>query len=189
MDKIIERKTNETDIFCEWDADIETSQIEIPCGFMSHMLELLCFHSGIRIILKARGDVHVDYHHLTEDLGIVMGRAFYENLSEKPNSRYGWSAIPMDGSLVLSSIDISGRSELTWKVEFPTSRCGDFDLELIQEFWKAFSRESRMTIHFHQLSCDNSHHLSEALFKSAGRSLFQAMEETDSIRSTKGTIK
>lgn len=183
-----ERKTTETEIYCEWDAEVDRSEISIPCGFLSHMLELFCFHADIRMIIKGKGDIQVDYHHLVEDLGILMGKAFYENIYRKPNLRYGWSVLPMDGSLVLTSVDISGRSHLSWQIHFPAQKCGDFDLELVEEFWKAFCRESRTTLHFVQYSCDNSHHLCEALFKSAGKSFLQAMKSSADIQSTKGIL-
>lgn len=188
MGTVFERKTSETEIFCEWDAEVDRSEINIPCGFLCHMLDLFCFHAGIKVIIRGKGDLQVDYHHLVEDLGIVLGKAFYAKIYQNPNSRYGWSVLPMDGSLVLSSVDISGRSSLSWKINFPAQKCGDFDLELVEEFWKAFSRESRTTVHFVQLSCDNSHHLCEALFKSAGRSFALAMKPSEEIRSTKGIL-
>lgn len=184
----LERTTGETEICLTLENSQEKSQISISCGFMEHMIELFSFHAGISLKISGSGDIQVDYHHIVEDLGIVMGKAFLELFRSQPNSRYGWSLIPMDGSLVMTSIDISGRNRLVWEVSFPSEKCGDFDMELVREFWESFTRESRVTLHVHQVCSDNSHHLAEAVFKGIGRSLRQALVGSESIQSTKGVI-
>lgn len=189
MPVTLERETKETKIKVTLDANVETAcSIDIPCGFMEHMLSLFTFHSGLSLQISGNGDTKVDYHHIIEDLGIVLGRSFLEMFRTSANSRYGWNIIPMDGSLVMTSLDISGRSKLVWELDFPTEKCGDFDLELIREFWEAFVREARITLHVHKIVSDNSHHLAEALFKSLGKSFKQAMVPCGSLQSTKGSI-
>ncbi len=152
------------------------------------MLELFAFHAGIGLSITATGDVDVDYHHLTEDIGILLGKAFERARAERVCERYGWCMLPMDGSLVLAAVDFSGRGQFEWRGEFPAARCGDFDLELIAEFWKAVCREGRITFHAQALACDNAHHLAEALFKGAGRAFRQALTPAEEVQSTKGTL-
>jgi len=188
MSIIKERKTKETNIKVVLGEKGTINNVDISCGFMEHMLDLFAFHAGVELQIKGKGDVNVDFHHTVEDLGIVLGCSFLDLFKNSTNSRYGWSLIPMDGSLVMTSLDISGRNKLIWEVEFPTEKCGNFDLELIREFWEAFVREARITMHVHQIAADNSHHLSESIFKSLGRSFRQAMVHSDSLQSTKGMI-
>ncbi len=185
---VIERETNETKIKVKLNKGTKRSDIDVPCGFIAHMLDLFSFHAGISLTVEGKGDIQVDYHHLVEDLGIAIGQSFLQLFRSENNSRYGWSIIPMDGSLVMTSIDISGRGKLFWKVSFPTERCGDFDLELIHEFWESFSRESRVTLHVQEITSDNSHHLAEAVFKSIGKTLRQAITLSETTQSTKGMI-
>jgi imidazoleglycerol-phosphate dehydratase len=152
------------------------------------MLELMSHRGRLGLVLEASGDVHIDAHHLTEDVGIVLGMALKEMLqSEKtPRARYGWCLLPMDGSLVRIAIDLSGRGGLYWEGSFPTDKCGDFDLELVPEFFSGFCRESRATMHIGILAADNSHHAAEALFKGAGLALDMALAPTAIDPSTKG---
>jgi len=184
----IERKTKETGVSVELSLGGGQADIEISCGFLSHMIELFAFHAGVGLKVQASGDERVDYHHLAEDVGILLGRAFLQAGSERPVKRYGWCAIPMDGSLVLAAVDVSGRGQFEWKGEFPAERCGDFDLELVPEFWKAFCREGKITFHAQALACDNAHHLAEALFKGAGRAFREAFSPAEALQSTKGTL-
>lgn len=184
----IERETRETQIKVKLEKRNGRSKIDLPCGFISHMLDLFAFHAGILLSIEGKGDIHIDYHHLVEDLGIVIGQSFLELSRSECNSRYGWSVIPMDGSLVMTSMDISGRGKLVWKVSFPTERCGDFDLDLVQEFWESFTREAKITLHVNEIHSDNSHHLAEAIFKSIGQSIRQAISPSEIVQSTKGLI-
>ncbi|NCB15219.1 MAG: imidazoleglycerol-phosphate dehydratase, partial [Synergistales bacterium] len=165
-----------------------TCRLDLPCGFLAHMLELLAFHGRFDLEVQARGDVQVDAHHLTEDLGIVLGEALGELARSEPRERYGWCLLPMDGSLVLTAADLGGRGQFEWKGAFPAEKCGDFDMELIPEFWKAFCREGKITLHAQALACDNAHHLAEALFKGAGRALRDAFLPSENLQSTKGTL-
>ncbi len=182
------RSTKETSISLVMDLDGSQRRFEIQCGFLAHMLELFAFHAGIGIELTAMGDVEVDYHHLVEDIGILIGRAFARELEGRSIQRYGWCAMPMDGSLVLIAVDFSGRGQFEWDGSFPSQRCGDFDLDLLPEFWRAVCRECRITLHARALACDNSHHLGEALFKGAGRAFRQALTPATELQSTKGTF-
>jgi len=186
MAKRYERRSSETAIEFEFLPQGEKNRVESPCGFLNHMIDLFLHHAGIPGRLSATGDVEVDAHHLTEDVGILMGAAFLDLFRRGPCERYGSIALPMDGTLVLVALDISGRGGLTWNADFPTSRCGEFDTELVKEFWTAFSREARLTLHLHALTVDNSHHLSEAAFKGIGRALKAALAPACGETSTKG---
>lgn len=183
------RTTKETSV--EISLDIEPSEqnisIDTGCGFMDHMLTLLAFHGGWSLLVKGKGD-DADDHHITEDLAITLGTVVLKSLEGRKYRRYGWCAMPMDGTLVLASVDLSGRGSFTPDLPFPTEKCGSFDTELIDEFWRAFARESRSTVHLRALSVDNSHHLAEGTFKGMGQALRQALERDKSIRSTKGTL-
>ncbi|MCF4152496.1 imidazoleglycerol-phosphate dehydratase [Dethiosulfovibrio sp. F2B] len=185
----LKRETKETSICLSLEISSEERSVDIDtgCGFMDHMLTLMAFHGGMSLKISARGD-DVDDHHLTEDLAIVLGSALLKSLEGRKYERYGWCALPMDGSLALVAVDLSGRGSLTMEAPFPTEKCGTFDLELIQEFWRAFSREARATVHVKALAVDNSHHLAEAIFKGAGRALGQALAESGDLNSTKGML-
>ena len=152
------------------------------------MLDLLAHRARLELEIEADGDIQVDAHHLTEDIGIVMGTALKEMLLSRqtPQKRYGWCLLPMDGSLVRVALDISGRGGLYWQGRFPTDRCGDFDLELVPEFFGAFCRESRSTMHISILEADNSHHAAEAVFKGVGLALDMALAACETEESTKG---
>ncbi|MDD4837143.1 MAG: imidazoleglycerol-phosphate dehydratase [Dethiosulfovibrio sp.] len=183
------RTTKETSVEISLEvAPIEqTVSVETGCPFMDHMITLLAFHGGWSLTVSAQGD-DVDDHHITEDLAITLGSSVLKSLEGRTYRRYGWCAMPMDGTLVLTSVDLSGRGSLTSDLPFPTEKCGSFDTELIEEFWRAFARESRSTVHLRALSVDNSHHLAEATFKGMGQALKQAMEDDRSVRSTKGVL-
>lgn len=182
------RNTRETSVVLALDLDDSAIDLDFQCGFLAHMLELFAFHAKIGLVIDACGDVEVDYHHLAEDIGIMMGRSFASELEGRVIQRYGWCAMPMDGSLVLVAVDFSGRGQFEWDGGFPSPRCGDFDLELLPEFWRAVCREGRITLHARTLACDNSHHLAEALFKGAGRAFRQALFPADELQSTKGAL-
>lgn len=156
------------------------------------MLELMAHRGRLSLSIEARGDVHVDAHHLTEDVGIVLGLAMKDLLLEVRSSggssikRYGWCLLPMDGSLAEIALDLGGRGGLFWEGTFPTDRCGEFDLELVPEFFRGFCRESRATLHIRLLAADNSHHAAEAVFKGVGVALDMALSPTSVAPSTKG---
>jgi len=182
-----ERRSRETEIDLSLSLEPGTGSIDVPCGFLGHMLELLAHHGGWTLTVTARGDLQVDAHHLTEDLGITLGQALLEELRNGAGrARYGWCALPMDGTLVLVAADLSGRPHLGWDAPFPSPRCGDFDTELVEEFWRGFCREARITLHVRTLAVDNAHHLAEAVFKGVGRALRQALVPTEEPGSTKG---
>ncbi|MDR1884910.1 MAG: imidazoleglycerol-phosphate dehydratase [Synergistaceae bacterium] len=165
-----------------------SSHIDIPCGFLAHMLDLMAHRGRFRLDLEATGDVCVDAHHLTEDVGITAGMALREMIVSEgiPRRRYGWCLLPMDGSLARVALDISGRGGLYWEGNFPTERCGNFDLELVPEFFRGFCRESRATLHISLLAADNSHHAAEAVFKGVGIALDMALQQAEAEPSTKG---
>lgn len=190
----IERKTAETDIALSLNLDGSgKSDIRTGCGFLDHMLTLFARHGRFDLNLLCRGDVEVDFHHTTEDVGIVLGTAFAEALGDKRGiERYGDTVLPMDEALVLTAVDLSGRAYLGYALEVPTEKVGSFDTELVQEFWMAFVRSAACTLHIRQLSGGNSHHIIEAAFKSAARSLKKAVSINAAcageIPSTKGVL-
>ena len=190
----ISRTTKETDITLSLELDgTGKSEIDTGCGFLNHMLTLFAAHGRFDLSVKCKGDYDVDYHHTTEDVGICLGLAFREALGAKKGiNRYGNMILPMDEALVMTAVDFSGRAFLGWDVEIPTQKVGDFDTELAEEFWRAFAGNSLCTLHFKQLAGKNSHHIIECAFKSAARSISQAVkinpELGDEIPSTKGMI-
>lgn len=190
----IKRDTRETQIELTLNLDgTGKASIASGCGFLDHMLELFARHGDIDLNVKCNGDTHVDYHHSVEDIGICLGKAFTEALGDKRGiTRYGSMMLPMDETLILSAVDISGRSHLAFGLSIPTQKVGDFDTELVEEFWLAFIREARMTLHIMQLDGKNSHHIIEGTFKSVARSLRQAVaicaETAGEIPSTKGVL-
>ena len=190
----IKRKTAETDIALSLNLDGSgKSDIHTGCGFLDHMLTLFARHGRFDLNLLCRGDVDVDFHHTTEDVGIVLVAAFAEALGEKRGiERYGDTVLPMDEALVLTAVDLSGRACLGYALEVPTEKVGSFDTELVQEFWMGFVRSAACTLHIRQLSGGNSHHIIEAAFKSAARSLKKAVSInaacTGEIPSTKGVL-
>ncbi len=186
MDVKIERRTKETDIELTLYGSGGERLLASGCGFLSHMLDLMCHRAGLGIDLKARGDVDVDYHHLTEDVGISLGQALRRIASAAPIRRYGFALLPMDGSLARVALDFSGRGGLWWSGSFPSQKCGDFDMELVPEFFAGFAREAGLTLHIALLEADNSHHAAEAVFKGVGLALSDALSPARGDPSTKG---
>ena len=190
----IKRKTNETDIEMTLNLDgTGKNTIDTGCGFLDHMLELFARHGRMDLTVRCVGDIHVDYHHTVEDVGIVLGQAFAKAIGEKRGiSRYGSILLPMDETLILASIDISGRAYLNYDVHIPTPAVGGMDTELVEEFFIAFVRNSDITLHIKQLEGKNSHHIIEGIFKAVGRALCKAVFEDKTlggeIPSTKGLL-
>ncbi|WP_417027366.1 imidazoleglycerol-phosphate dehydratase HisB [Baileyella intestinalis] len=190
----INRETAETKISLWLDLDgTGKTDIATGCGFMDHMLTLFAAHGRFDLMINASGDTYVDYHHLTEDLGICMGQAFDEALGDKRGiTRYGTKILPMDEALILTSVDISGRAFLDYRLEGLKEKVGDFDTELAREFVVAMVRNGGFTIHVRQLAGENTHHILEGMFKSLGRSMAKAVKiekgREDEIPSTKGMI-
>ena len=190
----INRKTAETDIALTLCLDGGgASVIDSGCGFLDHMLTLFARHGGFDLTVTCKGDTRVDYHHTVEDIGICLGEAFREALGDKKGIvRYGQMILPMDEALILSAVDCSGRGHLTYELQIPTEKVGDFDTELTEEFWAAFVRSAAVTLHIRQLSGKNSHHIIEGAFKSVARSLRQAVgidgRFADAVPSTKGVL-
>ena len=190
----IKRETKETAIQLSLNIDgTGKSEIDTGCGFLDHMLTLFAKHGRFDLDVKCDGDTNVDDHHTVEDVGICLGQAFAEALGEKMGIvRYGNMILPMDEALVISAVDLSGRSGLSYKLEIPTEKVGTFDTELVEEFWLAFVREAQCTLHLVQMSGTNSHHIIECAFKSVGRSMKQAVSLEagfeNEIPSTKGVL-
>ena len=189
----IERSTNETSINLFLNLDgTGKAKIETNIEFFDHMIDQLVFNSSVDLELNAQGDIGIDFHHTVEDCGICLGKAFLEAMGDKKGiSRYGFFLLPMDDALVRVALDFSGRSFLNWKVRFPTNSVGTFDLELVREFFNAFSMQSGATLHVEALDGFNSHHISEAIFKGMGRAIKMAVvknKSIESIPSTKGSL-
>ena len=190
----INRKTAETDIRLSLNLDGDgTSEIDTGCGFLDHMLTLFARHGRFNLTVNCKGDTWVDDHHTVEDVGIVLGTAFSEALGNKRGiCRYGDTVLPMDESLILSAVDLSGRAFLGYALNIPTEKVGTFDTELCEEFWLAFVRTSACTLHIRQLAGKNSHHIIEGAFKSVARSLRDAVAIdplfANDIPSTKGVL-
>ena len=190
----INRETTETRICLSLDLDGNGSyEIDTGCGFLDHMLELFARHGRFDLKLTCQGDTRVDDHHTTEDIGIVLGQAFSQALGEKRGiRRYGQTILPMDEALILTAVDLSGRGCLGYALEIPSQKVGNFDTELVQEFWLAFVRNAACSLHIRQLAGINSHHIIEGAFKSAARSLKEAAsidpETAQEIPSTKGLL-
>ncbi len=185
------RKTNETQIELSLDLDKTDYNINTSIGFFNHMLELFSHHGSFGLHLKATGDLDVDFHHLVEDVGILLGQAFYNVSGDKKGiKRYGFFTVPMDESLVECVIDFGGRPYLSYELEFNTSKCGDFDMELIEEFFRAFVNNAKINLHLIMHKGGNSHHVSEAAFKSFARALKESLTiENNILMSTKGIIE
>ncbi|GCF93492.1 imidazoleglycerol-phosphate dehydratase [Enterococcus florum] len=189
------RNTSETKIQLKLNIDGTGQQkIKTGVGFLDHMLELFARHGRFDLEIVCDGDVYVDAHHTTEDIGIAIGRAFSEALGERRGiKRYGSMLLPMDEALVMTALDISGRGMAVVELAIPTEKIGQqFDTELVEEFFIALARELGATIHLHQVAGKNSHHIVEACFKGIGRALGEAVTinqaAPDEIPSTKGTI-
>jgi imidazoleglycerol-phosphate dehydratase len=190
----VERVTKETSIAVAVDLDGSGRyDIATGVGFLDHMLEQLARHSLIDITLRAKGDLHIDFHHTTEDTGIALGQAVSQALGERVGiSRYGAALIPMDETLTQVALDASNRPYLIWKVNFSRPKLGEMDTELFKEWFQAFAQNAGITLHIENLYGENSHHIVESCFKGLARALRQAMtpdERLDGgVASTKGTL-
>ena len=190
----INRKTNETDIRLSLNLDGSgKSEINSGVGFLDHMLTLFAKHGRFDLVLSCDGDTYVDDHHSVEDIGIALGQAFEQALGEKRGIvRYGSFILPMDETLILAAVDISGRSYLNYDLHIPTQKVGTFDTELTEEFFLGFVRNANLTLHIKQLEGTNSHHIIEGAFKCFGRTMKQAVaidgQFSDEIPSTKGVL-
>ena len=188
------RNTAETRITVRLDLDgTGQARIATGVGFLDHMLTALARHSMMDLDIQAEGDLHIDFHHTTEDVGIVIGQALREALADKRGvRRYGTAAIPMDEALVDAAIDLSGRGLLVWSVRFERDKIGEMDTELFEEFFRALATNALITLHLHQRAGHNAHHVAEACFKATARALRQATEPdpraAGAIPSTKGTL-
>ena len=188
------RKTGETDIRVFLDLDGSgKNRIDTGVGFLDHMLELFARHGRFDLEVSCKGDTRVDDHHSTEDIGIALGVALEKALGDKKGIvRYGQTILPMDESLILSAVDLSGRGLLAYDLQIPTEKVGTFDTELTEEFFRALAVNARCTLHLRQLAGKNSHHIIEGAFKSTARSLRAAVrldpECADEIPSTKGVL-
>ncbi len=190
----IARKTTETDIRLRLNIDgVGQADVNTGIGFLDHMLNTFARHGRFDINIECTGDTFIDDHHTAEDVGITLGKAFAEALSEKRGiSRFGDRVIPMDEALILSAVDFSGRAYLEFQLDIPTEKVGTFDTELVKEFWMGFTGNAGCTLHIRQLAGSNSHHIIEGAFKSVARSIRDAVavEErfNDEIPSTKGLL-
>ena len=190
----VKRTTTETDIRLTLDLDGKgEASIDSGCGFLDHMLTLFAKHAGYDLFVSCKGDVQVDYHHTAEDIGIALGKAFLEALGDKKGiTRYGDIILPMDEALILAAVDISGRDHAAIRLNILAEKVGDFDTELCEEFWVAFAREAKLTLHVMQLAGKNSHHIIEGTFKAVARALAKGTaidcKRADEIPSTKGVL-
>ena len=186
------RETAETGISLRLNLDgTGKSQIDTGCGFLNHMLTLFAAHGKFDLTVKCVGDIDVDDHHSVEDIGICLGQAFQAALGDKRGiTRYGSFLLPMDEALILSAVDISGRSCLCYELNIPTEKIGTFDTELVEEFFLAFTRNCPMSLHLRSLAGKNAHHIVEGAFKSVARSLKAAvaLDGSNEIPSTKGVL-
>lgn len=189
----INRETGETQITFELQLDKQNaSKIQTGVGFLDHMLTLFAKHARISLVCLAKGDLEVDFHHITEDIGIVLGQCLNEALGDKAQiNRYGNAFVPMDESLGHCSLDLSGRSFLVFDAPFERDKVGDFDTELVQEFFQAVATNAKMTLHLRVLYGQNTHHKIESLFKAFGRALQEAVTinpQIEGVNSTKGVL-
>ena len=188
------RNTNETQITLNLSLDGSgKSNVDTGCGFLDHMLTLFAKHGRFDLEVTCQGDTYVDDHHTVEDVGITLGQAFKQALSNKAGiTRYGSCLLPMDEALIVSAVDLSGRSYLAYELNIPTQKVGTFDTELVEEFFWGFVRNAGATLHIRKLAGTNSHHIIEGAFKSVARSLKTAVaidpENADEIPSTKGVL-
>ncbi len=190
----IKRKTAETEVALRLSLDGGGAmKINTGCGFFDHMLTLFAAHSGYDLDIMCKGDTEVDYHHTVEDVAICLGDAFFEALGDKCGIyRYGDIVLPMDETLILAAVDISGREYLGFDAEIPAYKVGDFDTELCEEFFRAFVRRARITLHIKKMAGTNSHHIIEGIFKAAARALAKAtainLSAKGKLPSTKGAL-
>ena len=190
----INRKTEETQIKLNLNLDVcEKGIIQTGCGFLDHMLTLFAKHGNLTLSVLCQGDTDVDYHHTTEDIGIALGQALKEALGDcRGITRYSDITLPMDEALILAAVDISGRGMLCCDLPIPTHKVGDFDTELVYEFFEAFAKNAGITLHIRELAGRNSHHIIEGAFKAVARVIRGAVkidaEAKDAIPSTKGVL-
>ena len=190
----ITRNTSETQITIRVDLNgTGRTEIATGIGFLDHMLTAFGRHALLDLEVRAQGDLHIDFHHTTEDVGIVLGQAIARAVGDKRGiRRYGHAVVPMDEALVQAAIDLSGRPFLAWSAGFARDKIGEMDTELFEEFFRAFAMNGLLTLHVSQLAGRNAHHIAEACFKSVARALREAIEPDpragDSIPSTKGTL-
>lgn len=187
----ITRKTKETDISVKLNLDGGAVKINTGIGFFDHMLNSFATHGGFGLEVVAAGDLEVDEHHTVEDTGIVLGKAFSDALGDKASiERFGSFYVPMDEALAFASVDISGRSFLVFDAEFPQERCGNYDCSMTVEFMRALAFNAGITLHLKSLYGDNSHHITEALYKAAAHALRLAVKQNDLNKplSTKGVL-
>jgi len=190
----IERRTKETSIEVELDLDGEgASDVSTGIGFFDHMLDQLARHSLIDMTIRAEGDRHIDDHHTVEDVGIALGQALNRALGDKKGlTRYADCLLPMDETLTRVAVDVSGRPFLVFRTEFPTEKIGEFDTQLVREFFQAFASNGGLTLHVETLYGSNSHHIAESCFKGVARALKAAValdpRQAGSVPSTKGAL-
>jgi len=190
----IERTTTETAVAVSVDLDgAGRYQVATGIGFLDHMLEQLSRHSLIDLVVEAKGDLHIDAHHTTEDVGIALGQAVARALGERKGiHRYGSAYVPMDETLTRVALDLSNRPYLVWKVAFSRDRLGTLDTELVREWFQAFAQAAGVTLHVECLYGENDHHIAESCFKALARALREAIEidprKADAVPSTKGTL-
>jgi imidazoleglycerol-phosphate dehydratase len=190
----ITRTTTETDITLTIDLDGSgAAEVDSGIGFLDHMLVAFARHGLFDLTIRATGDLHIDCHHTTEDIGIVLGRAFAQAIGDKRGiRRFGQATVPMDEALTDAAVDISGRPFLAWNVGFARDRLGEMDTELFQEFFRAFAMNALLTLHVTNRAGDNAHHVAESCFKAAARALRMAAEADSraagAIPSTKGAL-
>ena len=187
----IHRQTKETDITCEINLDgVGTYEIDTGVGFLDHMLTHLSKHSKIDLVVKAKGDLHIDPHHTTEDVGLCLGESLVKALGDKKGiARYGYSSVPMEDALANVSLDLSGRPACVYNAQYRTDKIGDFDVECIEEILRAFSNAGRFNLHVNVPYGTNSHHIAEAIFKGLGQALGTAVRVVgQDVPSTKGQV-
>ena len=190
----VKRKTRETEVTATVNLDgAGRYDVSTGIGFLDHMLEQLSRHSLIDLTLRAKGDLHIDHHHTTEDTGIVIGEAVSKALGDRTGiARYGAALIPMDETLTRVALDASNRPYLIWKVQFTRHKLGNFDTELFKEWFQAFAQHAGVTLHIENLYGGNSHHIVESCYKGLARALRQAIEidprKADAVPSTKGSL-
>lgn len=190
----VERKTGETEVAVRVNLDGSGEyQVDTGIGFLDHMLAQLARHSLIDLEVQAKGDLHIDAHHTTEDTGIALGQAVAQALGARTGiQRYGHAYLPMDEALTRVALDLSNRAYLVWKVAFTRDKLGEFDTELFREFFQAFAQNAGITLHVETLYGDNTHHIAESAFKALARALRMAIEidprKADQVPSTKGAL-
>ena len=188
------RRTAETDIRLRLVLDgTGRSEIDTGCGFLNHMLTLFAKHGRFDLEVKCVGDTDVDDHHSVEDIGICLGQAFAQSLGDMAGiTRYAHVILPMDEALLLVAVDVSGRAHLSYDAAIPTQKIGDFDTELVKEFWLGFVRKANVTLHIRSLAGENSHHIVEGMFKAAARAMRGACTVDPALNgeipSTKGVL-